>query len=504
MTELQGKVQWTDLVHQLLGELHQEGKTKQQIIEAIGTIPFSPAIITMFETIKAAGGDIIIVSDANTVYIDEILKAKNARQYITEIVSNPGTWGPDERLSVTRRVKPPAVHGCKGLLIADNPVIKGDNTTDFERNAADDYSETQSEGSSRSGGSVLSLHADRDPLHQDGAEGSESDLALKSEAEKNSKLNKDTQVLSEGEKEIMTFAEAGNERQRLIAMHHKKIIAELKQLHRSTVSQKAKEHRRKVSELLKDHEEEIEQLKLEQAANMKELVETQLQSQEVRADTAVSQNLLGMMLPAHIMEKMELGVQPEPEQFNCVTLFFTDIFEFKKLVGAIPPVKILHLLNELYTKFDEIIAKYPQLYKVETVSDTYMVAAGISSSHEKTDEEITECTVQALKCSMELQKLVQGLDLKNIVGNLPIKLRIGVHSGVINAGIIGTKMSRYCLFGDTVNTASRMCTTGEANRIQVSAQTIQVLGEDDSFEFEERGQIEVKGKGKMHTYWLLD
>ncbi|KAJ3296486.1 hypothetical protein HDU79_006511 [Rhizoclosmatium sp. JEL0117] len=115
MIELQGKVQWTDLVHQLLGELHQEGKTKQQIIEAIGTIPFSLAIITMFETIKAAGGDIIIVSDANTVYIDEILKAKNARQYITEIVSNPGTWGPDERLSVTRRVKPPAVHGCKGV-----------------------------------------------------------------------------------------------------------------------------------------------------------------------------------------------------------------------------------------------------------------------------------------------------------------------------------------------------------------------------------------------------
>ncbi|ORY44675.1 adenylyl cyclase [Rhizoclosmatium globosum] len=210
------------------------------------------------------------------------------------------------------------------------------------------------------------------------------------------------------------------------------------------------------------------------------------------------------MLPAHIMEQMELGVQPEPEQFNCVTLFFTDIFEFKKLVGAIPPVKILQLLNVLYTKFDEIIAKYPQLYKVETVSDTYMVAAGLSASQEKNNLEVAECTVQALRCCLELQRLVTSLDLREIVGDHNVMLRIGIHSGIINAGIIGTKMSRYCLFGDTVNTASRMCTTGEASRIQVSSQTIQVLGEDDSFEFEVRGDIEVKGKGKMRTYWLLD
>ncbi|KAI9339870.1 guanylyl cyclase [Obelidium mucronatum] len=234
-----------------------------------------------------------------------------------------------------------------------------------------------------------------------------------------------------------------------------------------------------------------------------ELLETQLQSEEMRADTAVSQNLLGMMLPAHIMEKLEMGVQPEPEQFNCVTLFFTDINDFKKLVGHISPVKILQLLNVLYTKFDDIIAKYSQLYKVESVSDTYMVAAGLSSTKESTADDATECTIQALKCCIELQALVDGMDFSEIVGSHSIKLRIGIHSGTINAGLIGTKMSRYCLFGDTVNTASRMCTTGEPSKIQVSPQTIQVLGEDDQFEFEVRGEIEVKGKGRMTTYWLL-
>ncbi|KAI9339872.1 guanylyl cyclase [Obelidium mucronatum] len=248
-------------------------------------------------------------------------------------------------------------------------------------------------------------------------------------------------------------------------------------------------------------------------------METQLQSEEMRADTAVSQNLLGMMLPAHIMEKLEMGVQPEPEQFSCVSLFFTDINNFKKLVGDVSPVKILQLLNVLYTQFDAIIARYGQLYKVESVSDTYMVAAGLSTSKDATQQEIAECTAQALKCCSELQKLVASMNFRDIVGDYPIELRIGIHSGTINAGLIGTKMSRYCLFGDTVNTASRMCTTGEPKKIQVSTQTIEVLGEDDTFEFEIRGDIEVKGKGgrnffglliddsfflgKMRTYWLL-
>ncbi|KAJ3008632.1 UNVERIFIED_CONTAM: Retinal guanylyl cyclase 1, partial [Siphonaria sp. JEL0065] len=382
-------------------------------------------------------------------------------------------------------------------LISDNPIIKGDMTDaihgDQESNG-DGLSE--SEGASSKGGSNLSLHdtTSEEAAAAGGAPGSHENMLPKgpSEAEKNSALNKDTQVLSEAEKELQALIEAGNERNRGIAMHHKKILSELRQLHRHTLSQKAKEQRRKVSDLLKDHEEEIEQIKMDQAATMKELLDTHLQSEEMRADTAVSQNLLGMMLPAHIMEKIELGVQPEPESFSCVSLFFTDIYEFKKLVGNVSPVKILQLLNVMYTRFDEIIAKYSQLYKVESVSDTYMVAAGLSSSNEKTKEEIAECTVQALKCCAELQKQVASMDFRDIVGDHPVKLRIGIHSGTITAGLIGTKMSRYCLFGDTVNTASRMCTTGEPSKIQVSSQTIQVLGEDDQFEFEVRGDIEVK------------
>ncbi|KAJ3008631.1 UNVERIFIED_CONTAM: hypothetical protein HDU68_003010 [Siphonaria sp. JEL0065] len=116
----------------------------------------------------------------------------------------------------------------------------------------------------------MSLHEQKEAVAAAEQEAtSETDLTQKEEAEKNSMLNKATQVLSEGEKEILVLVESGNERRRAIAIHHKKVLTELKQQHRSTITQKTKEQRRKVSELLKDHEEEVEQLKMDQAATMK-------------------------------------------------------------------------------------------------------------------------------------------------------------------------------------------------------------------------------------------
>ncbi|KAJ3393266.1 hypothetical protein HDU84_002345 [Entophlyctis sp. JEL0112] len=383
---------------------------------------------------------------------------------------------------VLAKMQRAAMRGREKMLLSEHPIIAGNNP--IEQAEEESEINTDSNGSSsNAGGSTSSLNEESSNKDKD-----KSVL----ETEKNSAMNKATQVLSESEREVVLLTESANERLKNLVVHHKRILAELKQQHRAQTSQKTKEHRRKIADLLKDHEEEIEQIKIEQAAIMQELLQTHLESEETRADTGITQNLLGMMLPGHIMEQIENGVVPTPESFSCVTVFFTDIFEFKKLVGFVEPVKILQLLNVLYTKFDEIIAKYTHLYKVESVSDTYMVAAGINSSHEKTEQEVTECTIQALACSIELQKMVESTDFTPIVGPYPIKLRIGIHSGPINAGLIGTKMSRYCLFGDVINTASRMCTTGQSGKIQVSMQVIQNIGTDDQFEFDERGEVEVK------------
>ncbi|KAJ3063578.1 hypothetical protein HDU99_004779, partial [Rhizoclosmatium hyalinum] len=227
------------------------------------------------------------------------------------------------------------------MCVADNPIIRGETANDFSDKELEGESVTdsQSEATSRSGGSTLSLHENNDKEPEED-ENKLADLLVK-----NSNMNKDTKVLSEAEKEMIALVELGNERNRGVVIHHKRLVTELKQQHRAIISQKAKENRRKFQAMLKDHEEEIEQVKVDQAASMQELLDTHLHSEEMRADTAVSQNLLGTMLPAHIIEKIELGQTPQPEQFGCATLFFTDIYEFKKIVGQVDAVKILKLLN---------------------------------------------------------------------------------------------------------------------------------------------------------------
>jgi atrial natriuretic peptide receptor A len=211
-----------------------------------------------------------------------------------------------------------------------------------------------------------------------------------------------------------------------------------------------------------------------------------------------------MMLPGHIVRSLESGQTPEPTEFSTITLFFTDIYNFKRLVSSISDAsKILELLNVLYDKFDQVISKYDGLYKVECVSDTYMVASGLNHSEEKSSEEIETDAHTALRCCSELQQVASTIDLKKLgIDNFDLKIRIGIHSGPVSAGLIGTKMSRYCLFGDTVNTASRMCTNSEPGKICVSPKTHEIMKDYADLVFEERGEISVKGKGQMMTYWL--
>jgi class 3 adenylate cyclase len=213
-----------------------------------------------------------------------------------------------------------------------------------------------------------------------------------------------------------------------------------------------------------------------------------------------------MMLPGHIMAELESGKTPEPAEFSTVTIFFTDIYKFKQMVATVvDSVQILELLNTLYSKFDDVISKYDGLYKVECVSDTYMVASGLSHSDDKTHEEIQADTEAALMCCKELQEVAKSIDMEEL-GMMPefdkLEIRIGVHSGPVFAGLVGNKMSRYCLFGDSVNTASRMCTNSEPGRICVSPKTQEIGKNLKGMKFEQRSDVEVKGKGKMVTYWL--
>ncbi|XP_061740024.1 atrial natriuretic peptide receptor 2-like [Nerophis ophidion] len=204
--------------------------------------------------------------------------------------------------------------------------------------------------------------------------------------------------------------------------------------------------------------------------------------------------LLYSMLPKPVADDLRQGRTTEAQSFSNATVYFSDIVGFTQLSGASTPYQVVDFLNQLYTTFDDIIDKY-DVYKVETIGDAYMVVSGVPEEN-------------GINHAGEIASM--ALDLVNVCHSFKIphkphtqlKIRAGIHSGPVVAGVVGTKMPRYCLFGDTVNTASRMESTSEALKIQVSGATAELLHTLRGYLLTCRGTLNVKGKGEMTTWWL--
>ncbi|XP_073419117.1 atrial natriuretic peptide receptor 1 isoform X2 [Dendrobates tinctorius] len=229
------------------------------------------------------------------------------------------------------------------------------------------------------------------------------------------------------------------------------------------------------------------------ANNLEELVEdrTQAYLEEKRKAEA----LLYQILPHSVAEQLKRGETVQAEAFDSVTIYFSDIVGFTALSAESTPMQVVTLLNDLYTCFDAIVDNF-DVYKVETIGDAYMVVSGLPVRNGKLH------TREIARMSLALLDAVKTFKIRHRPDQ-QLRLRIGVHTGPVCAGVVGLKMPRYCLFGDTVNTASRMESNGEALKIHVSAATRNVLEEFNCFQLDLRGDVEMKGKGKVRTYWLL-
>ncbi|XP_037283872.2 atrial natriuretic peptide receptor 1 [Rhipicephalus microplus] len=228
------------------------------------------------------------------------------------------------------------------------------------------------------------------------------------------------------------------------------------------------------------------------ANNLEQLVEEKTAA--LVEEKRKSDELLYEVLPRSVAEQLKRGEYVQPEAFECATICFSDIVGFTAICAHSTPIEVVDLLNDLYSCFDAIIINY-DVFKVETIGDAYMVVSGLPVRNGK------EHAREIGRMTLSLLTAISGFRIRHQPSN-KLRLRIGVHSGPCAAGVVGLKRPRYCLFGDSVNTASRMESCGEAMKIHITRETKRLLDTFGTFRHRLRGDIYVKGKGMMRTYFL--
>jgi class 3 adenylate cyclase len=211
---------------------------------------------------------------------------------------------------------------------------------------------------------------------------------------------------------------------------------------------------------------------------------------ELQAERANSDRLLLNVLPKAVADRLKQGERTIVDSFRDATVVFADIVGFTSFSANMAPSRTVQLLNDLFSGFDKLAETY-QLEKIKTIGDSYMVVGGIP----------TPSPEHAERCASMALDMLEVLKHFNHRNSTNLDLRVGLNSGPVVAGIIGTKKFSYDLWGDTVNVASRMESQGQPGMIQVSPTTYALLA--GRFIFEDRGTIEVKNRGLMKTYNLI-
>ncbi|NND78055.1 MAG: tetratricopeptide repeat protein [Flavobacteriales bacterium] len=208
-----------------------------------------------------------------------------------------------------------------------------------------------------------------------------------------------------------------------------------------------------------------------------------------------SENLLLNILPAEIAEELKEKGEAKARDFEMVSILFTDFKGFTEASAKLSAAKLVEEINTCFKAFDAIAGKY-NVEKIKTIGDSYMAAGGLPVP----DDSATKKTVLA---ALEMQAFIIDRKANRDKEGLPaFSMRVGIHTGSVVAGIVGVKKFQYDIWGDTVNTASRMESSGEVGKVNVSRSTYDLIKDDAQFTFESRGKIEAKGKGEMEMYFV--
>lgn len=208
-----------------------------------------------------------------------------------------------------------------------------------------------------------------------------------------------------------------------------------------------------------------------------------------------NEQLLLNTLPIKVVNDLKVNGRSDPQKFKAVTVCFADIVGFTQISSKLDPKALISELNDIYTAFDEIMIKY-DCERIKTMGDAYLAVCGMPQKNEKHAE-------MMLRSSVEI---IEHIKERNEHSKIEWKLRLGMHSGQVVGGIVGVKKYIYDVFGDTINTASRMESYSEPMHVNLSEQTYHIVKDSEfvnekNITFEKRMPVEVKGKGLMHMYF---